>query len=92
MGRYKSIETAKTEPTQPTTLADIQQDGLLVFCWCNRCGHNASIDTSILIATLGPLYPVPEIGHHMRCSICHTRDIATRPDWPAHGGQIARHT
>ena len=91
MGRYKSLDTAKTEPTHPATLADIQQDGLLVFCWCNRCGHNAAIDPTTLITTLGPLYPVPEIGHHMRCSACQTRDIATRPHWPAHGGQMARH-
>ena len=87
MGWYKSLNTAKSEPLQPATLADMQQDGLLVFCWCNRCGHNAALDPAILIATLGPLYPIPEIGHHMRCSACQTRDIATRPHWPAHVGK-----
>ena len=61
MGWYKSFDTAKSEPLQPATLADMQQDGLFVFCWCNRCGHNAVLDPAILIAKLGPLYPIPEI-------------------------------
>ena len=32
MGWYKSLDTAKSEPVQPATLADMQQDGLLIFC------------------------------------------------------------
>lgn len=91
MGIYKSLDTFKTEAVHPATLADIQQDKLPIFCWCNTCGHNASIDPAILIEILGPLYPVPEIGRHMRCSVCQKRDIATRPHWPSYGGQMARH-
>ncbi len=31
MGWYKSLDTAKSEPVQSATLADMQQDGLFVF-------------------------------------------------------------
>ena len=31
MGWYKSLDTAKSEPVQPATLEDMQQDGLLIF-------------------------------------------------------------
>ncbi len=91
MGLYKSQDIINSEPLQPATLADMIEDGLLIFCWCNRCGHNAKIDPKPLSEKLSTAYPVPEIGQHMRCSACQTRDIATRPNWPTHGGQIARH-
>ena len=64
---------------------------LKVFCWCNRCRHNAELEADVLIDRLGPLYPVPELGIHLRCSHCGTQDVSTRPAWPSHGGQIARH-
>ena len=91
MGHYKSRDTDKTEPIQPVILSDLQKEGLLVFCWCNRCSHHADIAPEAFIPTLGNLFPVPELGRHMRCSHCGTKDITTRPAWPAHGGQIARH-
>lgn len=92
MGRFKNQHMAATEPTTPTTLQDLATDGLDVFCWCNRCGHNAELHIAPLIARLGPLFPVPELGGRMRCTSCQARDIATRPAWPKHGGgQIARH-
>jgi hypothetical protein len=30
---------------------------LLVFCWCNRCGHNAAIDPATLITSAWPSIP-----------------------------------
>ena len=40
-------------------LGDLAQAGVAVFCWCNRCGHNAVVETPRLVAELGPGYPVP---------------------------------
>ncbi|MEK9850803.1 MAG: hypothetical protein VW665_09885 [Candidatus Puniceispirillum sp.] len=92
MGWYKRKSIIESEPSQPATLADMMRDGLSVFCWCNRCGHNAVLDPAPLANNLGDMFPVPELGAHMRCSRCQTRDITTRPAWPSHGGgQIARH-
>ena len=71
-------------------LGDLARSGVEVFCWCNRCGHNAVVETARLIAELGPGYPVPEVGAHMRCSGCGSKDVATRPDWPGLG-QVTRH-
>ena len=92
MGWHKRQHTELDEPRNPTTLADMIHEGLSIFCWCNRCGHNSNIDPVPLVTALGPLFPVPELGGRMRCSLCQARDIATRPAWPSHGGgQIARH-
>jgi hypothetical protein len=91
MGRYKERLLAEEEGRRrPTTLADLRTADVGVFCWCNRCGHNAEAATAMLIAQLGPAFPVPEIGSRMRCSACGSKDIATRPSWPSQG-QITRH-
>ncbi|MDB3892442.1 hypothetical protein N9368_04935 [Alphaproteobacteria bacterium] len=92
MGGFKKQHTARSEPSNPTNLGDLKKENLQIFCWCNRCGHNADIDVDPLISALGSLFPVPEIGGRMRCSSCQARDITTRPAWPSYGGgQIARH-
>ena len=92
MGAFKTESTARSEPLNPTILRDLQEEGLNVFCWCNRCGHNAEVALPIFIERFGIHYPVPELGRAMRCKNCQAKDIATRPAWPSHGGQIARHT
>lgn len=92
MGAFKRQQTARQDSINPATLGDLAAEGLRVFCWCHRCGHNAEMDTTTLIARLGPLFPVPELGGRMRCTSCEARDVATRPAWPHHGGgQIARY-
>ena len=91
MGAFKERQLKQSEQLKPMTLAQLDEQALLVFCWCNRCGHNAEVPTAPLISRLGPLFPVPELGIHMRCSHCGKKDVATRPAWPAYGGQIARH-
>ena len=91
MGGFKSQSLEKTEPVNPTLLRDLQEEGLNVFCWCNRCGHNAEVALDVFIKRFGASYPVPELGHAMRCKQCQANDIATRPAWPSYGGQIARH-
>jgi hypothetical protein len=96
MGRLKGEATARSETrarrrSPPARLRDLFARGLEVFCWCNRCGHNARLPTARLIAQLGPDMPVPEVGARLRCSGCQSKDVATRPDWPA-VGQVTSHT
>lgn len=91
MGRYKEqVLVAEEKSRRATTLGDLRRAEVDVFCWCNRCGHNAEAATAMLIGQLGPDFPVPEIGTRMRCSSCGSKDIATRPFWPSQG-QITRH-
>lgn len=71
------------------TLGEVADQGVDVFCWCNRCAHNAVLPAARLAAELGRAYPVPEIGARLRCSRCAGKDVATRPAWPGLG-QVAR--
>ena len=86
----------KTEPNKlkdPATLADMIHQELSIFCWCNLCGHNRIVDPLPITNILGLLFPVPEVGSRMQCSLCQSHNITTRPAWPHHGGgQITRHT
>ena len=91
MGVFNQQNLRESENRQPICLNHLQEQNLRVFCWCNRCSHNAELEVDLLIERLGALYPVPELGIHLRCSYCGTQDVSTRPAWPSHGGQIARH-
>lgn len=91
MAKIKRQDLAKQERCcEPARLGGLADAGLDVFCWCNRCGHNAVMSTVQLIGQLGANTAVPEIGVHMRCTGCGSRDIATRPHWPS-PGRITRH-
>lgn len=90
MSGTKRQMAAEHERRRPVTLGELQAEGLDVFCWCNRCCHNAVIELGALIPRLGPDLPVPEVGARMRCTGCGSKDIATRPDWPTLG-PVARH-
>lgn len=92
MGVFKTELTAQNDPISPALLQDLQEDGLDVFCWCNRCGHNAEVALSVFLQRFGATYPVPELGRSMRCKNCKAKDIATRPAWPSYGGQMTRHS
>ncbi|MEX2632253.1 MAG: hypothetical protein WD341_20165 [Tistlia sp.] len=71
-------------------LGELAAEGIGVFCWCNRCGHNATLGIERLVQELGPGFPVPELGGRLRCSGCGAKDVATRPGWPS-VGPVARH-
>ena len=75
---------------QQIVLGELADRQVAVFCWCNRCSHNAVLEIRPLIAQLGPLCPVPEVGARLVCSSCGSKDIATRPAWRGLG-QVARH-
>lgn len=70
-----------TAERPPATLADLQAAGLPLFCWCNRCCHNAVLPLEPLLARLGQRQAVPLVGRHLVCSACGSKDIATRPHW-----------
>ena len=91
MGRLKEHMIEDDEAgRRATRLGDLLEDGIPVFCWCNRCSHNATVALDLLIARLGPAMPVPEVGATMRCSSCGSKDVATRPAWPSLG-RVTRH-
>jgi len=91
MGRMKRDHlAAEEERRRATVLGELQQEQVDIFCWCNRCGHNAVVPVSVFIAQFGPAFPVPDVGVHLRCSGCGGKDIAARPAWPSLG-QVTRH-
>ena len=91
MARIKQQALEATDRrVKAVTLAELAQQGLGVFCWCNRCGHSATVATALLQAELGPDFPVPEVGARLRCSGCGSKDVATRPDWPGLG-EVTNH-
>ena len=65
------------------TLAETAAQGLDVWAWCNGCYHHAVLPFDTLTAKLGPNYPVPRVGRRTYCRKFGSRDVATRPDWPA---------
>lgn len=91
MGRMKQDHLVEEERhRRAIVLGKLRQEQVDVFCWCNRCAHNAVLAVEMLIAQLGPDFPVPDVGAHLRCSGCGSKDIAARPAWPSLG-QVARH-
>ncbi|WP_420566018.1 hypothetical protein [Thalassobaculum sp.] len=92
MGRLKrEMMDQKDRSQRAAQLGDLLQAKVGVFCWCNRCSHYAEASTAMLIAQLGPAFPVPEIGARMRCSSCGSKDVSTRPAWP-NLGPVSKHT
>lgn len=89
-GIKRVIDRKRDEARRPALLGDLAGKAIGIFCWCNRCGHSASLPLDGLIARLGPAMPAPDVATRLRCSVCGTRDVATRPDWP-NLGQVARH-
>ena len=84
MGRMKrELIGREDHALQAARLADLLHGQVGVLCWCNRCGHRAEAPVSLLLAQLGPEFPVPEIGTRMRCGSCGSKDVATRPAWAA---------
>lgn len=84
MGRIKELALTQREEHSPrTTLGDLAQAGVDIFCWCNRCGHSAAMPADLACAQYGPALPVADVGVHVRCTGCGGKDVATRPHWPS---------
>lgn len=91
MGRMKQGHLADEDGRRRATLlGELQQEQVDIFCWCNRCGHNAIVPVGVFLAQFGPALPVPDVGARLRCSGCGSKDIAARPAWPSLG-QVTRH-
>ncbi len=97
MSRFKErLIAAQERLARPERLGALAARGGDILCWCNRCGHHARLDGRQLILSLGPDFPVPEVGVRLRCSNCGAKDVATSaglggatatvpgaPDWAA---------
>ncbi len=70
---------------QPATLANMADQGLDIWCWCNGCCHHAVLSTDMLIRRLGRDQGVPGVADHAVCGHCGSRDVETRPNWPTVG-------
>lgn len=82
MGRMKrQMIDREDSRVRAARLVELMHAKVGVLCWCNRCGHRAEAATAMLIAQLGPDFPIPEIGTRMRCGSCGSKDVATRPAW-----------
>ena len=75
---------------RPVTLAELANQGLDVWAWCNGCSHHAVLPTSALTAKLGPDWPVPHVSRRSYYRECGSRNIYTRPDWHK-TGVVTRH-
>lgn len=84
---YRYLGIASTADMQPAILADCEHG---LYCWCNRCSHNAVVPIKAVTRKLGERCPVPDTARHMVCSDCGSKDIAVRPNWPA-VGVVAHH-
>lgn len=83
MGKLKNHFLEVEEQALCTVmLGDLTNAEAHVEAWCNRCGHYRSMEPEHLIKRLGPQVRVPEIGVHMECESCSSKDIAARPVWP----------
>ena len=81
MSGFKERFTAAQERlARPERLGMLAARGRAIFCWCNRCSHHARLDGKQLSLSLGPDFPVPEIGARLRCSNCGAKDVATSCD------------
>jgi hypothetical protein len=81
MSGFKERHIAAQERlARPERLGALAARGRAILCWCNRCNHHARLDGRQLALSLGPGFPIPEIGSRLRCSNCGAKDVATSPD------------
>jgi len=90
-GMKRKLQEDGDRRIKAMTLGDLKDSQVDIFCWCNRCSHNAVLPLDRLLPELGPTVAVPEIGARLRCSGCGSKDVATRPAWPSLG-QVTRHS
>jgi hypothetical protein len=87
--KRRAMQTADAR-RRAARLGRLAREGVDIFCWCNRCGHNAVLESARLADEMGPDLPVPEVGARLRCSGCNSKDVASRPAWPSLG-RVAGH-
>ena len=50
----------------------------LLWVYCCDCGHERDVNPAMV--PLPAETPVPEVGKHMKCSVCGSRKINTKPE------------
>ena len=65
------------QPTCPVTLGDLVRNDKLLWVYCCDCGHERDVNPAMV--PLPAETPVPTIGKHMKCSVCGSRKINTKP-------------
>ena len=77
--------SSRLQKPAPATLGHLKDQDVDVLARCNSCGHNAVLELGVLLTKLGAGYPVPAVRKAVRCSLCGSRDVETRPHWPTMG-------
>lgn len=77
--------------THPITLGELAEGGIDLFCWCDRCHHNAVLHLDRLLREFGRRQAIPALANHLRCSRCNGKAVSLRPAWPSLG-QVTRHS
>lgn len=82
MGKLKNQYLIDEElALSPLQLGELMNQSARIEVWCNRCGHYQVMSPEHLVKRLGPHVRVPEIGVHMECESCSSKDLASRPAW-----------
>ena len=63
---------------EPVRLPHFMAKDKLLWVYCCDCGHER--DVSPATVPLPAKTPVPEVGKHMKCSVCGSRKINTKPE------------
>ena len=66
---------------EPITLGNMRYHGVRsVEAECQDCRHEARI----LVDMLADHMPVSEVALILKCSVCGSKNVTTRPDWREH--------
>jgi hypothetical protein len=61
----------------PVTLGDLVRNDKLLWVYCRDCGHERDVNPATV--PLPAVTLVPEVSKHMKCSVCGSRKINTKP-------------
>jgi hypothetical protein len=64
--------------TGPVTLGDLIREKKLLWTYCRDCCRERDLDPATV--PLPPEFPVPEVGSRMKCSVCGSRKVETKPE------------
>ena len=64
--------------TVSVTLGMLIEADKLLWVYCRDCGHERDVNPAMVPLPADTL--VPDVGNHMRCSLCGSRKIDTKPE------------
>jgi hypothetical protein len=62
----------------PVTLGDLMREDKLLWVYCCACGHERDVCPATV--PLPAETAVPDVGKRMKCSVCGSRKITTKPE------------